>query len=62
MWLGSRTMSRDHGESENVCFVLFLFFVLFVFVFYVCVWGGEDTFVNCGHLKIFLLLPDLKVW
>ena len=20
------------------------------------------TFVNCGHLKILLLLPDLKIW
>ena len=20
------------------------------------------TFVYCGHLKIFLLLPDLKIW
>ena len=20
------------------------------------------TFVNCGHLKNFLLLPDLKIW
>ena len=22
----------------------------------------RDTFVNCGHLKKFLLLPDLKIW
>ena len=21
-----------------------------------------DTFLNCGHLKFFLLLPDLKIW
>ena len=23
---------------------------------------GNLTFVNCGHLKIFILLPDLKIW
>ena len=22
----------------------------------------ENTFVSCGHLKKFLLLPDLKIW
>ena len=22
----------------------------------------ENTFVNCGHLKKNLLLPDLKIW
>ena len=22
----------------------------------------KGTFVNCGHLKKFLLLPDLKIW
>ena len=22
----------------------------------------QCTFVNCGHLKKFLLLPDLKIW
>ena len=23
---------------------------------------SEFTFVNCGHLKNILLLPDLKIW
>ena len=29
---------------------------LYLFVF------EPHTFVNCGHLKNFLLLPDLKIW
>ena len=34
-------------------------------VFFLSSCGKEyslDTFVNCGHLKNFLLLPDLKIW
>ena len=42
-------------------FHIWVFMSIYLFIFFIY-YTLSLTFVNCGHLKIFLLLPDLKIW